>query len=92
MDMKRWNLLISGLVQGVYYRASATTRATELGLTGYARNLPDGRVEIVAEGNEDQLERLKAWCCDGPPAARVDDIEVTTAPATGEYSDFGIRR
>ncbi|MBW0146086.1 acylphosphatase [Marinobacter arenosus] len=91
MTSKRWTLLVSGLVQGVYYRASATTRATELGLTGYARNLSDGRVEIVAEGTQVQLERLKAWCCDGPPAARVDDIDVEEAAATGEYPDFGIR-
>lgn len=92
MSTKRWNLLISGLVQGVYYRASATTRATELGLTGYARNLPDGRVEIMAEGTQDQLEQLKAWCDDGPPAARVDSVEVTETPATGEFHEFGIWR
>lgn len=91
MTAKRWTLLISGLVQGVYYRASTETRASELGLTGYARNLADGRVEVVAEGTEDQLAQLKAWCEDGPPAARVDSVEVTEQPATGQFPNFGIR-
>lgn len=50
MDTKRWQLLISGRVQGVYYRASTEQKASSLGLTGFARNLPDGRVEIIAEG------------------------------------------
>lgn len=92
MSTKRWTLLVSGLVQGVYFRASATTQATELGVTGYARNLPDGRVEIVAEGTNDQLEQLKAWCAEGPPAARVDSVEVTEKLATGEFHEFGVWR
>lgn len=66
MEIKRWCFLVSGLVQGVYYRASTQTKAVELGLTGYARNLPDGRVEVVAEGTEDKLTQLKTWCDDGP--------------------------
>lgn len=92
MDTKRWILLISGHVQGVYYRASTEGKATELGLTGYARNLPDGRVEVLAEGLEPQLAELKAWCQEGPPAARVDSVEVSEHPATGDFPDFGIRR
>ncbi|MEO9525517.1 acylphosphatase [Marinobacter alexandrii] len=91
MHAKRWSLLISGLVQGVYYRASTETQATKLGLTGFARNLADGRVEVVAEGTEDQLQQLKSWCEIGPTAARVDSVEVSEQEATGEFTDFGIR-
>lgn len=91
MDTKRWQLLISGRVQGVYYRASTGQQASSLGLTGYARNLPDGRVEVVAEGPEERLEQLKTWCLDGPPDARVDSVEVTEGTPAGEFSDFSIR-
>ncbi|KMQ74266.1 acylphosphatase [Marinobacter subterrani] len=91
MDTKRWQLLISGRVQGVYYRASTEQKASALGLTGFARNLPDGRVEVVAEGQEDQLTQLKTWCADGPPNARVDSVDIILETATGEFSGFGIR-
>lgn len=92
MADERWILVISGKVQGVYYRASTEAAAKEIGVSGYAKNLPDGRVEVVAEGDEHQLERLRAWCDQGPPAARVDLIEVSKQKATGEFSGFSIRR
>lgn len=91
MQTKRWSLLVSGLVQGVYYRASTEAQAVRLGLNGYARNLPDGRVEIVAEGTQQQLEQLRNWCEVGPSAARVDSVEVSEQEPTGEFSSFGIR-
>lgn len=91
MDTQRWQLLISGRVQGVYYRASTEQKASDLGLTGYARNLADGRVEVVAEGPEDRLSELKSWCKDGPPEARVAAVNVTTHPATGEFNGFSVR-
>lgn len=91
MDTKRWNLLISGRVQGVYYRASTEEQARDLGLTGYARNLPDGRVEVVAEGPEDQLQQLRAWCEGGPPDARVEAVEVSEEPPSGEFGGFNAR-
>lgn len=91
MSDKRWTLTISGLVQGVCYRASAQEKASSLGLTGYTRNLPDGRVEVVAEGPLDNLQALKAWCGEGPPAARVDTVEVSEGEASGEFRGFGIR-
>lgn len=62
-----------------------------LGLTGYARNLSDGRVEVVAEGTQEQLEQLRSWCEIGPAAARVDSVEVAEQEPTGEFSSFGIR-
>jgi acylphosphatase len=67
--------LVSGLVQGVFYRASTKTRARELGLAGFAKNLPDGRVEVVASGDAEALDALHAWLRQGPPAARVVAVE-----------------
>ncbi len=90
MAAARVELIIVGRVQGVFYRASACDKARELGLAGYARNLDDGAVEIVAEGEEGRLERLLAWCRIGPPAARVTRVEVTRAPATGEFAGFTV--
>jgi acylphosphatase len=91
MNRQRLTLLISGKVQGVCYRASAADQATSLGLTGYARNLPDGRVEVVAEGAQASLDAFQAWCNDGPPAADVDRINSKEDPATGEFTGFGVR-
>jgi len=91
MDTKRWQLLISGRVQGVYYRASTEQKANSLGLTGFARNLPDGRVEIIAEGPEDRLDQLKTWCAEGPPDARVDAVDIAPESPTGEFSNFSVR-
>ena len=67
--------LVSGKVQGVFFRASARERAIALGLAGHARNLPDGRVEVLAAGDAAALDALAAWLDRGPPAARVDRVE-----------------
>jgi acylphosphatase len=67
--------LVSGRVQGVFFRASAQARARELGLTGFARNLADGRVEVVAGGEVAALDELHAWLRQGPAAARVAAVE-----------------
>ncbi len=67
--------LISGRVQGVFFRASARARAIELGLSGYARNLPDGRVEVVACGASRVLVEFQRWLQHGPPGARVDGLD-----------------
>ncbi len=66
--------VISVRVQGVFYRASAAARAREAGITGYARNLPDGRVEVLACGTDDALEEFIAWLWIGPSAAKVSDV------------------
>jgi acylphosphatase len=68
--------LVAGRVQGVYYRAAAAERAAELGLGGWIRNLPDGRVETVAAGPAASITEFAAWLWQGPPAARVDAIQV----------------
>ena len=67
--------LVSGVVQGVFYRASTRTQARQLGLTGHARNLPDGRVEVIAHGEPDALDALERWLWQGPPAAEVEGVE-----------------
>ena len=91
MSHQRFTMLISGKVQGVCYRASAADMANSLGVTGYVRNLPDGRVEIVAEGPPASLVSLRQWCRDGPPSAIVDKINATEDSATGEFTNFGVR-
>lgn len=91
MNRQRLTMLISGKVQGVSYRASAADKATSLGLTGYARNLPDGHVEVVAEGEPAVLGTFQTWCNVGPPAADVDNISAKEDPATGEFTGFGVR-
>jgi len=67
--------LVSGRVQGVYFRASAREQALGLRLAGYARNLDDGRVEVLAVGDMHAIEALAQWLEDGPPAARVAAVE-----------------
>jgi acylphosphatase len=67
---------VSGLVQGVFYRASTRQKATELGISGFAANLPDGRVEVLVVGQESAAQELIAWLKRGPPAARVSSVEV----------------
>jgi len=71
--------LVSGRVQGVFYRASTAERARTFGVTGYARNLPDGGVEVLACGEEAAVKELCAWLWKGPPAAKVSDVRVTDA-------------
>jgi len=71
--------LIAGRVQGVFYRGSAAQRAYELGVSGYARNLPDGRVEVLACGNAGAVQQFVEWLWIGPSAARVTAVEVADA-------------
>jgi acylphosphatase len=78
--------LVAGRVQGVFYRATAAERAAEYGLSGSVRNLADGRVELIASGAPDRVERLAEWLWQGPPQAEVTAVTVeavTEAPAPG---------
>ncbi|WP_245574439.1 acylphosphatase [Desulfovirgula thermocuniculi] len=86
----RRHVFISGKVQGVYFRVYTRDEAARLGLTGWVRNRRDGRVEAVFEGEESAVEEILAWCRKGPPASRVDKVEVVEEPYTGEYKDFTI--
>ena len=67
--------LVGGKVQGVFFRASTREQALKLGLRGYAKNLPDGRVEVLAEGSATALDALERWLHVGPPMARVESVE-----------------
>jgi acylphosphatase len=69
-------MLIAGRVQGVFFRASCADEARRLGVVGFARNLRDGRVEVVVEGDVDSVDALVEWCRHGPPNARVDDVVI----------------
>jgi acylphosphatase len=90
--MTRATLVISGLVQGVFYRASARDEAVRLGLVGEVRNLPTGEVEAVVEGPRDKVDAFAAWCRRGPPSARVQNVEVNFAEPRGDYRSFRISR
>jgi acylphosphatase len=90
--VQRVHVVVSGLVQGVFYRASSEAVARELGLSGWVRNLPDGRVEAIAEGPRPALERFLAWCERGPEHARVDRVEAVWGSASGEFAGFATRR
>jgi len=85
---------VSGRVQGVFYRASTRQRAQELGCRGYARNLPDGRVEVLAVGEPAAVHALVEWLRQGPPAAHVTDVTCSEF-ALGEVGElpgaFGTR-
>jgi len=88
--MRRVRAIVSGRVQGVSYRASTTAQARKLGLVGWVRNLPDGAVEIEAEGPNDAVDALVIWCWRGPPAARVTGVAVEEIAVTGRDLDFAI--
>jgi acylphosphatase len=72
---------ISGRVQGVFFRASCADVARELGLAGSVRNLGDGRLSATFQGPDDAIDRMLAWCREGPPMARVDAVQVEDVPA-----------
>lgn len=91
MADERVHLLIRGRVQGVWFRASARKEAQALGLAGWARNRPDGAVEIEAEGPSEALDALIAWCRKGPPLARVDHIDIERGEARGGVEGFEVR-
>lgn len=73
--MSAARFIVGGKVQGVWFRASARDQALALGLRGHARNLADGRVEVLAVGTEAAIDELIAWLRQGPPLARVDELE-----------------
>jgi acylphosphatase len=87
----RAEIRVSGRVQGVLYRAFAQEAARRLGLTGFCRNLSDGSVEVVAEGQKEIIGALIEQLRKGPPRARVEDIRVQWRPAERLYNDFSIR-
>lgn len=88
----RVRLRVIGIVQGVFYRQSTAGEANRLGVAGAVRNLPDGSVEVVAEGARPAVESLVAFCRRGPPAAHVDAVEITWERARGDAGPFAVLR
>jgi len=91
-DLALVQATVYGRVQGVFFRSFVSRQATQLGLTGYVRNLPDGRaVEVHAEGERKQLEELISYLKIGPPGAKVQKVETSWSEYSGDYSRFSIR-
>jgi len=86
----RVRLIIKGRVQGVWFRESTRRQAVSLAVTGWVKNRPDGAVEVMAEGPEEQVKELVSWCHHGPPSARVDKIHKTEEKWTGEFDSFDV--
>ena len=91
-DRVRAEIVVKGRVQGVFFRASAQQEGQQLGLTGEVRNLPDGCVEAIVEGEKRAVEDFISWCRRGPPSARVEDVEVKLRPCRDEFRTFSVTR
>ena len=87
----RVHVWVSGIVQGVFFRANTKDLALRLGVNGWVRNLPDGRVEAVFEGEEEKVKEIIEFCKKGPPGSRVDEIDVKEEEYKGEFNSFEIR-
>jgi acylphosphatase len=86
VDSTALDLVVTGRVQGVFFRAAMREQAQHLGVTGWARNEPDGTVRAHVEGPTEALERLLEWCAVGPPAARVEEVRQRSSEARGATS------
>lgn len=91
MTSIRVHIWVTGRVQGVYFRYAVEEEAQDRGITGWIRNLPDGRVEGIFEGEGPRIQELLAFCQRGPMYARVDRVEVREEPFRGEFRRFEIR-
>jgi acylphosphatase len=87
----RAHVHISGRVQGVFFRSETQDEAIKKNVTGWVRNLPDGRVEAVFEGEKENVENVIEFCKRGSPGARVTKVDVNWQDFTGEFKNFGIR-
>jgi acylphosphatase len=88
---KARHLFIEGRVQGVFFRESTRRQAQHLGLFGWVKNLPDGRVEAFAQGEPDAVDRFVGWCHEGPPTARVERVVVEDAEPRTTLDGFRVR-
>lgn len=89
--LKHYNIIVTGKVQGVFYRQSACEVADQLGIRGFVRNEDNGNVYIEAEGDAEPLEKLITWCRKGPPKANVASVKFSEGPINN-FSSFEIRR
>ncbi|MDD2802506.1 MAG: acylphosphatase [Methylobacter sp.] len=88
---RKVNIVVSGRVQGVYFRAFTRRKAKQLDLVGRATNLADGRVEIIAQGDDEAIAQFITWCRKGPITARVDHIDINELPVAEELHSFEIK-
>jgi acylphosphatase len=89
-DHERAHVYVSGEVQGVFFRDSTREKAQQLGLSGWVKNLPDGRVEALFEGPSQEVREMVRWCEQGPPHAAVDNVEVEFDTAREDASGFEV--
>jgi acylphosphatase len=90
-DRERAHVYVSGQVQGVFFRDSTQEIAEQLGLTGWVKNLPDGRVEALFEGPSERVREMIRWCEQGPPHAKVDDVDTEFEASQGDLKGFEVR-
>ena len=90
MTLVRAHIMVSGMVQGVFFRSHAREMAAACHLTGWVRNTHDGRVEAIFEGEKPSVEAMIEWCERGPPSASVEDMEVEWQRPKGDYTSFMI--
>jgi len=89
--IKQIILKVYGIVQGVFFRTFVKAKADELRLVGWVKNAADGSVEVLAEGDEENLKKLIGYCKEGPKFAKVNRVEINWAEATGEFGEFMIK-
>ncbi len=90
MSNQRIRIFVTGKVQGVFFRQTLKVTSKKNNIFGWVRNLKDGRVEAVLEGNEDRISRVIEWAHGGPANARVEDVEIRNEKFTGEFSKFDV--
>ena len=91
MIQKRIHIFVTGRVQGVFFRQSTRVMAIKNNVNGWVRNLDDGRVEIVAEGETQNIDDLTNWCKTGPANSRVDEFEFSEEDFTNEFENFQVK-
>ena len=91
MSMKQIHIFVTGRVQGVFFRQSTRVMAIKNNVNGWVRNLDDGRVEIVAQGKEQDIDNLTNWCKTGPANSRVDEFELKEELIAEEFENFEVR-
>jgi acylphosphatase len=90
MDNQRVRVFVKGKVQGVFFRQALKVKAKQNDVFGWVKNLDDGRVEAVLEGNEENVGTLVEWCHGGPANARVEDVDIKNEKFTNEFSKFDV--
>jgi acylphosphatase len=90
-NRERAHVYVSGQVQGVFFRDSAREKAEQLGLNGWVKNLPDGRVEALFEGPSERVREMVRWCEEGPSHAEVEDVDTEFEASQGDLTGFEVR-